>query len=237
MSSTVYADLQPRLRAVLIDLVIFLTVLILGGLFLGKIDLPGALKFAIVATTVLALEALLISFTGATIGQRIMGLRVLRADSHRNVGIVTAILRFIMKSLFGWYSLLVVMLTTRSQAIHDQICNTVVIDVRPETRAYDAVAGERVLEDPDYTYPPVWRRSVVIALYVLVEILLLKPAFYLLIGFISVDLLEALTNPELEGVVGVAEFAVVGGTVVFGWQGRLPGARRKKQRFAPMRRD
>lgn len=229
---TVYADLQPRLRAVLIDFVIFLTVFIVGGLLLGQVYLPGAIKFAIMVVAIFTLEAGLIAFTGATIGQRVMGLRVQRAGNLGNVGIVTVVLRAFVKYWFGWFSLLLVMLTKRSQALHDQMCHTVVIDVRPETRSYDVVAGERILEDPGYMYPAIWRRVVVIAIYMALEIYLLGNAPDMLSNVMSAELLAAFMDPEFEGVLDIGLFAIFGGTLVFGWQGRLPGARRKKQRFA-----
>ena len=234
MSFTVYADIQPRLRAVLIDFVIILTVMMPGGLLLSGVALPGALKFAIVAIAIFMLEAGLVAFTGATIGQRIMGLRVQREDNLGNVGIVSAILRAVTKFWFGWFSLLLVMLTTKSQALHDQLCHTVVIDIRPETRGYDAVAGERSLEDPNYSYPATWRRVVVIAVYMAFEVFAFANSADILAHVISAELLAALMDPELEGVLGIGKFAIFGGTIVYGWQGRLPGAWRKKQRFAPM---
>ena len=44
MSFTVYADIQPRLRAVLIDFVIILTVMMPGGLLLSGGRITGSVE-------------------------------------------------------------------------------------------------------------------------------------------------------------------------------------------------
>ena len=73
-------------------------------------------------------DPLLTSFTGATVGHRIMGLRVRdRRDRSRNIGLGFALLRFALKLSLGWISLLLVSKKNNRQAIHDEAARSVVV--------------------------------------------------------------------------------------------------------------
>jgi len=70
---------------------------------------------------------------GRTIGQKVMGLKVIklsdmkRDNSYTNISIFQAFARFILKILLGWVSLLTIHSNSYGQAIHDIAADSVMV--------------------------------------------------------------------------------------------------------------
>lgn len=72
------------------------------------------------------------SVFGATIGHMMFGIRIKRdKNQKKNIIFPLAIIRFIVKALLGWISLLTVSGTKKRKAIHDYLVGSVVIYNNP----------------------------------------------------------------------------------------------------------
>ncbi|MCB0456661.1 MAG: RDD family protein, partial [Flavobacteriaceae bacterium] len=68
---------------------------------------------------------------GGTIGHSYSGIGVRRDDdSDKNISLPSAIVRFIIKLLLGWISLLTVTGNEKRKAIHDFIVKSVVLEIK-----------------------------------------------------------------------------------------------------------
>ena len=73
-------------------------------------------------------DPLLTSTVGATIGHLILGLRIRRSNyEDRKIIFPIAIVRFILKALLGWISLLTISVLKKKKAIHDLVAGSVVL--------------------------------------------------------------------------------------------------------------
>ncbi len=73
-------------------------------------------------------DPLLTSIFGGTVGHMLLGIRVKReSDTQMNIPFLLAIVRFIVKVLLGWVSLLTVSGNKKGKAIHDLVVRSVVL--------------------------------------------------------------------------------------------------------------
>ncbi|HEX7801523.1 MAG TPA: RDD family protein [Pseudoxanthomonas sp.] len=136
----VYAGFWKRVAAAIVDSLIVGLLASLGGEALGTIlgDLAGGGKTAI-ALTVTLLSLLLqtlyyaffhASFNAATPGKMLIGIKVVRSDGQ-NMSFLRAVARYfatIPSALILCIGYLMAAFTARKQALHDMICDTVVVD-------------------------------------------------------------------------------------------------------------
>jgi uncharacterized RDD family membrane protein YckC len=73
------------------------------------------------------------SLFGGTIGHMMLGIRVKReSDEQKNILFHKAILRYLVKVLLGWVSLLTVSGNKKRKAIHDFLVGSVVVYAKSE---------------------------------------------------------------------------------------------------------
>lgn len=139
----IYPRLLRRVRAVLIDYIIFV------ALFLGWIaafnvmeDANTVTKVAPLLLGLAVLEPGLVAWTGGTIGHHLMGLRIRDAAKDRRIGFLRACVRALARGLLGAVSFLFVLLTRKHQAIHDSLSRTIVVLKRPA----EVAAAEKFAE-------------------------------------------------------------------------------------------
>jgi uncharacterized RDD family membrane protein YckC len=73
-------------------------------------------------------DPLFTSVFGGTIGHMMMGMRVKREnDETKNILFPMAIVRFAVKAVLGWISLLTVLGNEKRKAIHDYLIRSVVV--------------------------------------------------------------------------------------------------------------
>ena len=136
----VYAGFWKRVAAAIVDSLIVGVIASLGGEALGTIlgDLAGGGKTAIalnVALLSLLLQTLYYaffhaSFNAATPGKMLIGIKVVRSDGQ-NMSFLRAVARYfatIPSALILCIGYLMAAFTARKQALHDMICDTVVVD-------------------------------------------------------------------------------------------------------------
>lgn len=136
----VYAGFWKRAAAIIVDSLIIGLVARLGGEALGAIiaDLSGGGQVAVMLTTAamtLLLYALYFAFfhsafNQATPGKMIVGIRVLRSDGEP-IGFLRGLARYfatIPSGILLGIGYLMAAFTERKRALHDMLCDTVVVD-------------------------------------------------------------------------------------------------------------
>jgi uncharacterized RDD family membrane protein YckC len=160
----VYARATPRLRALIRDWLVQGTIVL--AIWLPASIVQSSLRIVgpVGLLAFLLYEPLFLTFQGATIGQRAMNLRVVRARDLAPVSFPRALLRTLVKSTLGIPAFLVMYFTRRHQALQDLAAGTVVVPYDPRaTHAgwFDPVRGE----EPGYEMPHWLHRLIVIAAY------------------------------------------------------------------------
>lgn len=229
MTALAYPRLIKRIRAVLIDSivvpVIVFSVLLIGD-SLGVSGVTG--KALLIAVPIFLLEPGLIAFSGGTIGHHLLGIRVTKRDGLRNINVLAACVRFVVKLLLGWLSFIFVLTTAKHQAVHDLVAGSIVIHRDPAGLPVHELLSERKPETDAYVYPGALHRvAVIFAYWVLVMLAL---------GLIS----HALLSPEcLRGRscttfdhlvslgLNICGLLGLGWITVRGWGGELSGCMRR----------
>ncbi len=129
MEDVNYPGVSVRVKAVVTDS-IMLVVFMLGVsyLFEGLGDVPDWARVMAFVFIFILYDPLLTSTLGGTIGHMLFGIRVKREkNQQKNILFPLAVIRFVVKALLGWISLLTVSGNKKGKAIHDLIIGSVVI--------------------------------------------------------------------------------------------------------------
>ncbi|MBV8659409.1 MAG: RDD family protein [Burkholderiales bacterium] len=119
-----------RLRAAQIDFALFFALLALTGLALDVLSTSNATNhYVLVGFLIVAgfYEPIMVAFRGATIGHQLANIHVVSVRTGRKVNILTAIFRFLIKSLLGWFSYLSMFISRRNEAVHDGMTRSCVL--------------------------------------------------------------------------------------------------------------
>ena len=132
------ADMSSRVAAKVIDLP-FTAASIIAAIYLVPSWAPASqavqLGLILVGTFGMIVQAVLLSSHGQTIGKRLMGLRIVRADTGRNGGFVTNVMmRAIINGLLGctivYFIVDSLFLLFRNRlCLHDYVAGTKVVKV------------------------------------------------------------------------------------------------------------
>ncbi len=125
----VYASLQSRIKAVVIDGIIAIALMYSVTEILNYFDdVPSSIRMYLFILLFILYEPILVSLFGSTAGHYFSDIKVKRVNNpNKNLIFPLALLRFILKYLLGWLSLLTVTSSQKRQAIHDSLVNSVVI--------------------------------------------------------------------------------------------------------------
>ena len=225
-----YPRLLRRVRAFLIDSVLFIVVIYTWMLSLPVFgEWHFLLKIAALIVPLMIIEPGLVAFTGGTLGHHIMGLRIRDASRDQNIGILRATARAIIRTLLGWLSFVFVLVTRRHQALHDYLTSTVVVLRRPEILPAHEKFPTRTESRSQYVYPSKVRRVAVIFLYMLLG---LGAILVLSVAFVSEECLIYNRCSFAENVashtLSILWLLSLGATIVLGWRGLLYGCRRTR---------
>ncbi|WP_297096633.1 RDD family protein [uncultured Draconibacterium sp.] len=133
MENQNYPGVFVRVKAVIVDSVLLL-VFMLGivDLFDQFDNVPYFLRLAAFVFIFLLYDPIFTSTFGGTIGHFLVGIRVKRANNpEKNILFPLAIVRYIIKALLGWLSLITVSGNKKAKAIHDIAVQSVVIYKAP----------------------------------------------------------------------------------------------------------
>ncbi len=129
MNTKNYPGVSIRVKAVVTDSII-LVIFIVGVTYLFESfqSVPDFMRIAAFVFIFLLYDPLFTSTLGGTIGHMIFGIRVKREKNlQRNILFPLAVIRYIVKALLGWISLLTVSGNKKGKAIHDLVVRSVVI--------------------------------------------------------------------------------------------------------------
>ncbi len=124
-----YPGVSERVKALITDSVV-LIIFMIGFTYLFSIidNVPKNVRMYAFLFTFIFYDPLFISLFGGTIGHLANGLRVRRIkDQTKKIIFPFAVVRFIIKSLLGFISLLTISGNKKNQAIHDIIAQSIVI--------------------------------------------------------------------------------------------------------------
>jgi len=119
-------SLMLRIKSMLIDSVVIFSLMLIISFILNSLNIESGRVRGLAFLIVLLYEPILITLKG-TIGQRIMGLRVINSsfykeeNDRKNINFIFSILRYITKIFLGWISLLTIHSDQYGQAIHDKV--------------------------------------------------------------------------------------------------------------------
>ena len=128
----IFPTLVTRVKALFIDLIIMLIIFTGTTLFIDTFgEIPNFVKGSIAIFMFYLYDPILTSFTGSTLGHKIMKLKVRKyKDPEKRISLSQALLRFITKGLLGWFSFLTVTGNKRKRAIHDIASGSIIMSVR-----------------------------------------------------------------------------------------------------------
>ncbi len=224
-----YPRLLRRLQAVFIDgFVIPLAALAtLVALTYAGIQSTW-IKVLVPLLVVFLLEPVAVSTTGGSVGHHLVGLRVRKDSGDERINLLAALVRFVVKTLFGLPSFFVAFVTEKRQALHDLAARSLIIHKSAvDIPAYELIRA-RTRDDEQAAYASVWRRIGVMLLY-----------WVLLYAAASVVVAVVMSGPCISDAFACSrgqQIAVLAATpvllvafvvvAVLTWTGRLYGCRK-----------
>ena len=129
MDEMKYGTLLNRVKAAIIDFLIIMGLVLSVSTILSKFgNVPDFVRVILFILIFILYDPIFTSTIGATIGHLFLGLRVRRSnDEDRKIIFPIAIVRFILKALLGWISLLTITVIKKKKAIHDLVAGSVVL--------------------------------------------------------------------------------------------------------------
>jgi uncharacterized RDD family membrane protein YckC len=123
-----YARLPTRVKAAIIDSIVLILLMYSASEILNLLGtIPNYVRTTIFLIIFVFLEPILVSIFGATVGHFFSDIVVKRQnDEKKNINFLVALIRYILKILLGWLSLLTITGNDKQQAIHDLAANSVV---------------------------------------------------------------------------------------------------------------
>lgn len=129
MSEKIHPGVLDRVKAVVTDSIVIVAFIIIVTYTFSIFDtVPDQMRIIAFVFIFILYDPIFTSIFGGTIGHMTMGIRVKREkNTKKNIIFPLAIIRFIVKTLLGWISLLTVSGNSKGKAIHDYLVGSVVI--------------------------------------------------------------------------------------------------------------
>lgn len=118
-----------RVKAVVTDNIVMIIFMFIAAYAFSLFEnVPDSARILAFVFIFLLYDPLFTSLFGGTIGHMLIGIRVKKeSNENKNILFPLAILRYIMKIILGWISLLTVSSNKKRKAIHDYIVGSVVV--------------------------------------------------------------------------------------------------------------
>lgn len=225
-----YARATPRLRALIRDLAVqfaILLCLVVPPTVMANQDLLRVLAPVSLLAFVFY-EPVLIAARGATLGHSSMNLRIVRARDFGRVSFPRALLRTVVKVIFGLPSFVAMYFTSKHQAIHDLVAGTVVVPREARRVRHPEWFDPARPESAATVLPGPGRRVLVILGHWLAWWVMLQLAIAVIVPADCLDDMRACRQPVRWLVIasGVTWLAGTIGIAFAGWKGALWGAQR-----------
>ena len=129
MDEMKYATLLKRVKAAIVDFLVLMGLGLSVSTILSKFEnVPDFVRIILFILIFILYDPIFTSTIGATIGHLFLGLRVRRSNNEdKKIIFPIAIVRFILKALLGWISLLSIAVIKKKKAIHDLVAGSVVL--------------------------------------------------------------------------------------------------------------
>lgn len=127
--NTKYPLMSDRVKAYFIDSIfVIIFAMAISSFFESQESVSGIVRMIAFVLIFVLYDPLLTSFFGATLGHNMMNISVKQEDDiKKNIRLDKAIIRFVVKTLLGWFSLLTIHSDKKRKAIHDKVVGSVVI--------------------------------------------------------------------------------------------------------------
>ncbi|WP_412987915.1 RDD family protein [Pontimicrobium sp. IMCC45349] len=124
-----FAAIKDRIQAAIIDsIIIIIAIFLVSELFTQFESVSKLVKIIAFLIIFILYDPLLTSINGGTIGHSLSKITVRKeGDLNKNISFPLAVIRFILKALLGWVSLITISGNEKKKAIHDFVANSVVI--------------------------------------------------------------------------------------------------------------
>ena len=129
MDEMKYATLLNRVKAAIVDFLVLMGLGLVVSTILSKfVNVPDFVRVILFILIFILYDPIFTSTIGATLGHLFLGLRVRRSNNEdKRIIFPIAIVRFILKALLGWISLLTIAVIKKKKAIHDLVAGSVVL--------------------------------------------------------------------------------------------------------------
>lgn len=122
-----YPGVSERIKAVVFDSIVAVVYFLIVSSIIGESDYPWSVRITLFSLVFLY-DPLMTSLLGGTIGHFAVGIRVKKKNNEsKNINIVAAAIRFVLKYVLGWLSFISMSFNEESRAIHDLVTGSVVI--------------------------------------------------------------------------------------------------------------
>ncbi|MBI1226983.1 MAG: hypothetical protein GC192_17260 [Bacteroidetes bacterium] len=125
-------SLVLRFKSIFIDAMVIIFLMVIASWALNGLSIESGAIRGIVLVSIFLYEPIAMAF-GRTLGQHIVGLQVTRkaevlanTTQYRPIPLVASLVRYLLKGLLGWASLLTIHSDKYGQAIHDKLTGSVV---------------------------------------------------------------------------------------------------------------
>jgi len=222
-----YARLLPRFKGLLLDALWYVGATFVAVVFLALLPPSWIWAFPIsgMLASWLLYEPVLVWVRGGTFGHSAMNLRVVPDEYDGNLSFPRALARSFLKSGFGWVSFVFMALTRRHQTLHDLATRSTVQirDLAKAERHAYALERREPVGAIDVSVP---RRVAVIAGYCALSYAAMVGGSY----FMTSEACAFYGQCGAGEMIGTtllswAWIAASCAFLIFGWQGRLFGAR------------
>ena len=124
-----YASLQDRIKAAFIDSIILISAMYCTSVLLNSLeDVSPLVRMSLFILYFMLYEPIMLSVFGHTLGHYYCDINVRREkERDKKVNFFMAVLRFLFKAFLGWLSLITITSSSRGQAIHDAVAQSVVL--------------------------------------------------------------------------------------------------------------
>ncbi len=126
-----YPILLDRVKAATIDAIILIAIMYAASEVFALFEsVPNYIRMIVLVFVFILYDPIFTSLFGGTIGHSFIGIGVRKDnDTDDNISFPNAFLRFIIKAILGWISLLTITGNKKKKAIHDFAVNSVVIEI------------------------------------------------------------------------------------------------------------
>lgn len=147
-NNQIFATLPMRIKAFTIDIFVLALLFILISYLATIITDNILISKIIIIFPLFLIEPIMLTICGCSVGKYLIGIKVIRKNDYSTVPFIASLLRFPLKIVFAFFSLLFVSfgLSKKHQMLHDYIANTIVVLSKKKISKNPIFANKGILE-------------------------------------------------------------------------------------------